>query len=115
MPSRLVSLLIALSACLGFCTSATAASPTSQDFTLLGRSTEPTVQALFDPSQVAWLHTRNELVLGTSAPDYPPFDMTASGQDYEGYTADYAVLIGQATGLPIRVKRFATREVAIRH
>ncbi|MGN8121767.1 transporter substrate-binding domain-containing protein [Pseudomonas sp. 22082] len=114
MPSRLVSLLIALSACLGFCTSATAASPTSQDFTLLGRSTEPTVQALFDPSQVAWLHTRNELVLGTSAPDYPPFDMTASGQDYEGYTADYAVLIGQATGLPIRVKRFATREVAIR-
>lgn len=114
MSSRLVSLMIALSACLGFCTFATAASPTSKDFTLLGRSAETTVQALFDPSQVAWLHARNELVLGTSAPDYPPFDMTPSGQDYEGFTADYASLIGQATGLPIRVKRFASREVAVK-
>ena len=114
MSSRLMSVLIAWSACLGFCTSLTAASPASQDLTLLGRSTERTVQAVFDPSQVAWLHSRSELILGTSAPDYPPFDMTASGHDYEGFTADYAMLVGQATGLPIRVKRFSSREAAIR-
>ncbi|WP_085683414.1 MULTISPECIES: transporter substrate-binding domain-containing protein [unclassified Pseudomonas] len=114
MPSRLMSFLIALSACVVFCTSATVASPVSQDFSVFGRSADRSVPVVFDPSQTAWLGTRNELILGTSAPDYPPFDMTTSGHDYEGFTADYAVLIGKAVGLPIRVKRFASREVAIR-
>lgn len=114
MPSRLTSFLIALGACLGFSTPATAASPFSQDFHLLGRSADSSMPVLLEPSQVAWLHTRNELILGTSAPDYPPFDMTTSGHDYEGFTADYAALVGRATGLPIRVERFASREAAIR-
>ncbi|MCS5516060.1 hypothetical protein NWF32_15860 [Pseudomonas qingdaonensis] len=53
------------------------------------------------------------LVLGTSAPDYAPFDITASGRDYEGLTADYAGLIGNTLNRPIRVKRFANRDKAL--
>jgi two-component system sensor histidine kinase EvgS len=37
-----------------------------------------------------------------------------SGKDYEGLTADYAGILGQATGLPIRVQRFPSRDAAIR-
>ncbi|WJK08263.1 transporter substrate-binding domain-containing protein [Pseudomonas fluorescens] len=114
MPSRLKSFLIALSACLFISAPVTVASPTFQDFVLLARSTDRSIPVLLEPSQLAWLHARNELILGASAPDYPPFDMTTSGHDFEGFTADYAGLVGQATGLPVKVRRFASREAAIR-
>ena len=58
-------------------------------------------------------HNKHELILGTSAPDYPPFDLTASGRDYEGFTADYAGILGQTMGLPVKVQRFASRQDAI--
>ncbi len=53
------------------------------------------------------------MILGTSAPDYPPFDLTLSGHDYEGFTADYAGILGKAIGLPVKVQRFASRGAAI--
>ncbi|AXI62655.1 hybrid sensor histidine kinase/response regulator [Pseudomonas kribbensis] len=114
MPSPLKNCLIVLSACLGLSAHVTASTVISQDLALLSRSTDKPLPVLLEHAQRDWLHNRNELVLGTSAPDYPPFDMTASGRDYEGFTADYAGLIGQATRLPVRVKRFATRDAAIR-
>ncbi|MGE1094257.1 transporter substrate-binding domain-containing protein [Pseudomonas zeae] len=113
MPSRLKDYLIALSA--GFYLSANvfAMPGTSPDYALLSRSADEPVPVTLEHSQRQWLLTRNELVVGTSAPDYPPFDMTTSGKDYEGLTADYAGLLGQATGLPIRVQRFPSRDAAI--
>jgi two-component system sensor histidine kinase EvgS len=70
---------------------------------LRSRSGHEALSVTLEPAQRQWLQTRSELVLGTSAPDYPPFDMTASGRDYEGFTADYAGLLEQASGLPVRV------------
>ncbi|WP_395601261.1 transporter substrate-binding domain-containing protein [Pseudomonas sp. A1230] len=114
MPSRLKDYLIALSA--GFFLSANvfAMQGGSPDYTLLSRSANESMPVAFEQSQRQWLQTRRELLLGTSAPDYPPFDMTVSGQDYEGLTADYAGIIGEATGMSIRIKRFPSREAAIR-
>ncbi|WP_285420592.1 transporter substrate-binding domain-containing protein [Pseudomonas sp. efr-133-TYG-5] len=114
MPSRLKEYLIAVCAglCLGTPVFAQSADP--QAFTLLSRSAIGTTPVMLEPAQRQWLHTRKELVIGTSAPDYPPFDMTSSGRDYEGFTADYAGLLGQATGLPVRVARYASRDAAIR-
>ncbi|PNA23359.1 hybrid sensor histidine kinase/response regulator [Pseudomonas sp. MPR-ANB1] len=51
--------------------------------------------------------------LGTAAPDYPPFDLTSSGRDYEGLTADYAGLLAKALDLPIKVMRYPSREKSI--
>lgn len=59
-----------------------------------------------------WLANRSQLTLGTSAPDYPPFDLSNDGVTYEGLTADYAVLIGKALGLPVRVLRYSSRTAA---
>lgn len=114
MPSRLKDYLIALSA--GFFLSANvfAMQGGSPDYNLLSRSANESMPVAFEQSQRQWLQTRRELLLGTSAPDYPPFDMTVSGQDYEGLTADYAGIIGEATGMSIRIKRFPSREAAIR-
>ncbi|WPC29523.1 transporter substrate-binding domain-containing protein [Pseudomonas moraviensis] len=114
MPSRLKDYLIAWSAGLCLSANASAMPGVSPDYALLSRSASEAVQVVLQPAQRQWLQSRSELVLGTSAPDYPPFDMTVSGKDYEGLTADYAGILGQATGLPIRVQRFPSRDAAIR-
>ncbi|MGN8273914.1 transporter substrate-binding domain-containing protein [Pseudomonas sp. SMN5] len=91
-----------------------AAAPAAPEpYTLLGRSPTAPVEVRLDDVHRAWLTDRRELVLGTSAPDYPPFDLSTSGRDYEGMTADYAGLIARATGLPMRVLRFDSREAAV--
>lgn len=81
-------------------------------YRLLARSLPTHLQIALTPAQERWLDTRHELVLGTSAPDYPPFDMTTSGGEYEGLSADYAGIIGEALGLRVRVERFASRDQA---
>ena len=52
------------------------------------------MEVQLDKSQRQWLNNKRELILGTSAPDYPPFDLTNSSSDYEGFTADYAGILG---------------------
>ncbi|WP_060482155.1 ATP-binding protein [Pseudomonas sp. NBRC 111119] len=82
-------------------------------YTLLARSTAQPAQPVFTPEQQQWLLSRDELVLGTSAPDYPPFDISSGARDYQGLTAEYASLIGDALGLPIRVMRYPDRQAAL--
>ncbi len=114
MPSRLKDYLIALSASLLLSSNVFAMVGESPVYALFSRTTGESLSITFEASQRQWLHTRSELVLGTSAPDYPPFDMTVSGRDYEGLTADYAGFLSEATGLPIRIQRFPSRDAAIR-
>jgi two-component system sensor histidine kinase EvgS len=83
-------------------------------YRLLARSLPTHLQLALTTAQERWLDSRHELVLGTSAPDYPPFDMTTSGGEYEGLSADYAGIIGEALGLRVRVERFASRDLAER-
>ncbi|MFJ4371256.1 transporter substrate-binding domain-containing protein [Pseudomonas japonica] len=81
-------------------------------YSLFSRGAQTPLRISLTPAQQAWIQTHRELVLGTSAPDYPPFDMTASG-DYEGVTADYAGLLGATLGLPVKIRRFASRDLAL--
>lgn len=81
--------------------------------TLLARSSAlPSNPKLSEP-QREWLRTRKALVLGTSAPDYPPFDITSGSQVYQGLTAEYASLIGKALNLPVQVLRYPSRQAAV--
>ncbi|MGF6113602.1 transporter substrate-binding domain-containing protein [Pseudomonas frederiksbergensis] len=113
MPSRIKDYLITLSAGLCLSTSVSAASTTVENYALLSRSTGGHLEVQLDKPQRQWAQNKRELILGTSAPDYPPFDLTVSGRDYEGFTADYAGILGQATGLPVKVQRYASRQAAI--
>ncbi|MGV8917089.1 MAG: transporter substrate-binding domain-containing protein [Pseudomonas sp.] len=90
-----------------------AAEPAPQNYTLLSRSSPSHMETRLDRGQWQWLQNKRELRLGTSAPDYPPFDMTLTGHDYEGFTADYAGILAHALDTPIRVLRFDSREAAI--
>ncbi|RMQ43204.1 PAS-like protein [Pseudomonas cichorii] len=112
MPTRFkYFLILATSICLGWGPSA--ALEAADHYTLLGRSSPAHMDVKLDSAQWQWVRSKRELVLGTSAPDYPPFDITISGNDYEGITADYASIISRALDLPIRIKRFENREAAM--
>ncbi|CAM3874726.1 Virulence sensor protein BvgS [Pseudomonas reidholzensis] len=71
--------------------------------------TRPTLSA----EQRGWLEGRQTLTVGTSFPDYAPFDITSGGRDYQGITAEYAAVLGGALGIPVRVVRFDNRHAAI--
>ncbi|WP_339543861.1 transporter substrate-binding domain-containing protein [Pseudomonas sp. RA_35y_Pfl2_P32] len=113
MPRSLKDYLLYLS--VGFClsTSVCLADPETGIYSLLSRSTASPTDVQLEPSQRQWIQDRAELILGASAPDYPPFDLTTRGQDYEGFTADYAGIIGKSLGLPIKIRRYPSREAAI--
>jgi two-component system sensor histidine kinase EvgS len=82
--------------------------------TLLDRGRPGPVKIALSAQQRRWLEARRELRLGTSAPDYPPFDITSGGRDYQGLTADHAAVLGTSLGLPVKVLRFPDRQAAIR-
>ncbi|MFV3405201.1 transporter substrate-binding domain-containing protein [Pseudomonas sp. NY15463] len=114
MQRPLATSLLCLWLWLGACTpSSDAAIDDGKTFTLLSRLTRTSQQPTLSLEQRQWLATRQELVLGTSAPDYPPFDITTGGREYQGLTADYAGLIASALGLPVRVQRFPSRPAAV--
>ena len=113
MPARLIKYL-SLFAGLVLCVPVLATPVRSETLTLLSRSSSGHIEVPLDNTQRYWLQNKRELVIGTSAADYPPFDMTDSGRDYEGLTADYAGLLRKALKLSIRIQRFASREAAIK-
>ncbi|QCI11488.1 transporter substrate-binding domain-containing protein [Pseudomonas putida] len=110
MPRYLPHLLLAL-ALVG--AEARASEPPPTPYMLLPRSTANPVQPPLSDPQRRWLQSRRQLLLGTSAPDYPPFDITTGGRDYQGLTAEYAHLIGKALEVPIRVVRYPSRNAAV--
>ncbi|KAB0499637.1 transporter substrate-binding domain-containing protein [Pseudomonas vancouverensis] len=112
MPSRLKDYLTRVIAGLCLGTSLLAAQA-SENYTLLSRAQTGPLELFWNESQQQWINQKRTLILGTSAPDYPPFDLTNSGRDYEGFTADYADILAKATGLPIRVQRYESRGAAI--
>ncbi|MFY1667899.1 transporter substrate-binding domain-containing protein [Pseudomonas sp. Pseu.R1] len=85
----------------------------TERYTLLSRSNPAHMEVTLDRVQWQWVRSKRELILGTSAPDYPPFDMTLTGRDYEGFTADYIGIVARALDLPVKVLRYDTRDQAI--
>ncbi|VVO41815.1 transporter substrate-binding domain-containing protein [Pseudomonas fluorescens] len=85
-----------------------------QTLTLLGRSSAEGPAVKLSETDSRWLRQKGRLVLAVSAPDYPPFDITTTGTDYEGLTADYAGLLQQLLNVAIDVQRYPSREDAVR-
>ncbi len=81
---------------------------------LLGRSLSSSAPPTLGVAERQWLEQRKRLRLGTSAPDYPPFDINVSQHDYEGLTADYAGLLGEQLKVDVEVLHYPSRSAAIR-
>ncbi|MNO50989.1 Virulence sensor protein BvgS precursor [compost metagenome] len=110
MASYLARMLLALALASG---GVQATEGDAEIYSLLARSAAKASQPNLTKPQRQWLEGRQQLVLGTSAPDYPPFDITSGGRDYQGLTAEYASLIGNALQLPVRVLRYPSRKAAV--
>ncbi|WP_433736241.1 transporter substrate-binding domain-containing protein [Pseudomonas putida] len=106
---RLKNLLV-----FGICLWATTLSAQPQSLTLLGRSSVEGYGVKLSQADARWLRQKARLTLAVSAPDYPPFDITTSGQALEGVTADYAGLLRQLLQVEVEVQRYASRAEAVR-
>ena len=113
MPTRLNKYLSLFTA-LVLCTCVSAEPARTETLSLLSRSATSGVEVALDNAQRSWLEHKRELRVGTSTTDYPPFDMTDSGQDYEGLTADYVGILAKTLDVSIKVERFASRDAAIK-
>lgn len=80
---------------------------------LLNRSSSLPLKIEFSEAERQWLENRTALIVGISAFDYPPLEITSSYTDYEGISADYLGHIGHALNIDIRIKRFASRQDAL--
>ncbi|WP_433887120.1 transporter substrate-binding domain-containing protein [Pseudomonas vranovensis] len=81
--------------------------------TLLARSVVGGEGVALSADDRRWLKEKAVLRLGTSSPDYPPFDINVSQNEYEGLTADYAGLISELLGIAVEVRRYNSRQQAI--
>ena len=80
---------------------------------LLARSKTSMPSLTLDEGDRQWLTNKGPLILGTSAPDYAPFDISAGSDYFEGLTADYAGLLSQLLNVEIKVRRYDSRAEAI--
>ncbi|MBK4996673.1 transporter substrate-binding domain-containing protein [Pseudomonas sp. S37] len=80
---------------------------------LLARSASAAAPLTLSNDDRLWLQQHQHLILGSSRPDYPPFEINVSPRDYEGLSADYAGIIGEQLGIAIEVRRFDSRHEAI--
>lgn len=80
---------------------------------LQGRSHSDAYTAELSAVDTQWLNRKGSLVLGTSAPDYAPFDLSAGSAYYEGITADYAGLLSELLQVTIKVRRYDSRSELI--
>lgn len=81
---------------------------------LLARSADEPVKVQLNDADWQWLREHRTLRLGVTAPDYAPFDITASRTDLEGITADFIGIIGDTLNVRVEVRRFADRDTAVR-
>ncbi len=84
-----------------------------QSLRLFGHSTLESPAVELSEGNWRWLRERRRLVMGVSAPDYAPFDISSNNDDFEGITADYAWLISLILNIPVEVRRYDTRDEVI--
>jgi len=80
---------------------------------LLARSADEPVHVKLDDAQWQWLRDKRTLVLGVTAPDYAPFDITSSGNDLEGVTADYVGILSSSLNVRVQVRLYTDRTTAL--
>lgn len=80
---------------------------------LLARSVSSNATPSLTPAERRWLRQKHVLRLGASTPDYPPYDINISQQDYEGVTADFAGLVSEQLNIPVQVLLYPDRAAAI--
>ncbi|MBN2992539.1 transporter substrate-binding domain-containing protein, partial [Pseudomonas cedrina subsp. fulgida] len=107
---RLVMFVIIL--LMGLLSNAAMALDEPHPLRLFGHSTLENPRLELDESDWRWLRERRVLLMGVSAPDYAPFDLS-NDNDFEGITADYAWLISLILNTPIEVRRYDTRDEVI--
>lgn len=79
---------------------------------LIGREEALVHHDIFTDTEWRWLGNKKDLIVGTAYPDYPPFEMTASGLGFEGVTPDVVGVLSRLMGVNVIVRRYESYEAA---
>lgn len=74
-----------------------------QQKSLINRGEIKLPEPVLDESDWQWLRKKRTLIFGASAPNYPPYDVTAGVQDYDGINSDYLSIIAWNLNVQIEV------------
>lgn len=80
---------------------------------LLARPLDEPVKVMLDDSSWQWLRDKRTLRLGVTAPDYAPLDITTSGTELEGVTADIVGVVADALNVRVEIRRYPDRDSAV--
>lgn len=98
-------------------TAQTPASPLGQDapkpLSLLGRNSVDIHALRLSEGELRWLREKRQIVLGTHAPDHPPFSLTNGRHEFEGITADTLAMLASMLNLNVSIVSYANRSDAV--
>ncbi|MBK5143107.1 transporter substrate-binding domain-containing protein [Budviciaceae bacterium BWR-B9] len=80
--------------------------PLFREVNLVSREQVQLPEPALNGSDWQWLRQKRTLVYGTSAPNYPPYDITSGVQDYGGINGDYLGIIAYSLNVQIRVRYY---------
>lgn len=86
-----------------------------QHYHFVNYQNDDTLAIKLSPDEEETLQRYKVLDVGISAPDYPPFDMTVTGDQsfYKGISADYLDIIAKKLNVKINVKHYKSRDMVI--
>lgn len=108
----LIVLLQCLFLFVPFSVHASAAAPYTE-LKLLGHTQAMLTDPKLSQAQWEWLRKKRTLLLGASAPNYPPFDITSGINDYGGISADYLAMIASNLNIDVSVRYFPDYQAMI--
>ncbi|WP_392565416.1 transporter substrate-binding domain-containing protein [Utexia brackfieldae] len=97
------SLLMLLSLCFAVLAEE---SPSYREVNLVSREQVQLPEPALSGSDWQWLRQKRTLIYGTSAPNYPPYDITSGIQDYGGINGDYLGIIAYTLNVQIQVRYY---------
>jgi len=111
---RLTALLFLLIAGTSFAATAPSqeASAEPKLLFLLSRSVADISAIKLSDDELRWLREKRQVVLGTYAPDHPPFSLTNGRHEFEGITADIFSLATQMLNLNTKILCYPNRQAA---
>lgn len=88
------------------CLTAIADEPTFREVNLVSREQVQLPEPALSSIDWQWLRQKRTLIYGTSAPNYPPYDITSGVQDYGGINGDYLGIIAYTLNVQILVRYY---------
>ncbi|MGC5701026.1 transporter substrate-binding domain-containing protein [Pseudomonas sp. NFXW11] len=86
----------------------------AERLTLISQSTAQHRELKLSEADWRWLRNKRGLLLGTASPNALPMEISSAHHEFQGLTADYLKLMASSLGLRVQVRRYPSRQAALK-